>query len=708
MFIAILTLLSALSISGVAIFYSVIGLATIFPGAFVPVVIMGSVLEVGKLITASWLYRNWKQTRFLLKLYLTTAVVVLSLITSMGIFGFLSKAHLEQNLQSENLTQRIEIVNNKIISQETYIKRQHAIINRSEIALTRGSDSNSQDIEIEKSGLADANDKLKTLLTVETNTIRDLNNRLSILDQDVKAYTDQGKGFFKGDNIKKGVELREQQKPERDKIKTEIIKAQDRIDDLKKEHATETAKIQERISILRQSTSSSKTEINTAIDTAEENIISSQNNIDDLIIQREPLESAMIKLEAEVGPIKYIAALVVDWGVTDDVDLNEAVRWVILIIICVFDPLAVALLLAANQSLMRRFPVEPLPPPPEIADFEKPDDEDFVLRWKDQMAKNAEKKRGTENIPHIDLKSQKKTKKKEIVADNEKTLSELLREGFDEEQREREKEEQEEEFEQRIKDEAAELERISKEAREEKDSFDEDEIKYDLEPTIIEKEVIKEVKVPVEVEKIVEKIVEVPVEVEKIVEKIVEVPVEVEKIVEKIVEVPVEVEKIVEKIVEVPVEQPERTRPDFTEVLEPEIAVQEMMTDPQSVIKDEIKIEKGGGIKRGNLGAVIIEKGRVVEQIAPKAPKDEENTAVEQTALPTMTPSELADDFDIPVSQQKFNKFKNRLATEEDYHQRVEKRISDLITKLEDNEIKLNELAEEDQKVIMDILNQDV
>ena len=119
MFIALLTLLSALSVSGVAIFYSVIGLATIFPGAFVPVIIMGSVLEVGKLVTASWLYRHWKQTRFILKTYLTVAVVVLSLITSMGIFGFLSKAHLEQNLQSQNLTQRIDIINNKIQSQET-------------------------------------------------------------------------------------------------------------------------------------------------------------------------------------------------------------------------------------------------------------------------------------------------------------------------------------------------------------------------------------------------------------------------------------------------------------------------------------------------------------------------------------------------------------------------------------------------------------
>ena len=153
MFIAILTLLSALSISGVAIFYSVIGLATIFPGAFWPVVIMGSVLEVGKLVTASWLYRNWRHTRFLLKSYLTIAVVVLSLITSMGIFGFLSKAHLEQNLAEDTVTQRIEIINGKIESQETYIKRQQLVIERAEKTLTRTNVSNTDAIELEKQSL---------------------------------------------------------------------------------------------------------------------------------------------------------------------------------------------------------------------------------------------------------------------------------------------------------------------------------------------------------------------------------------------------------------------------------------------------------------------------------------------------------------------------------------------------------------------------
>ena len=93
--INILALVSSIAIAGIAAWYSIIGLMAIFAASAVPIAIMGGVLEVGKLVTASWLYRNWRQTRFLLKTYLTIAVVVLSLITSMGIFGFLSKAHLE-------------------------------------------------------------------------------------------------------------------------------------------------------------------------------------------------------------------------------------------------------------------------------------------------------------------------------------------------------------------------------------------------------------------------------------------------------------------------------------------------------------------------------------------------------------------------------------------------------------------------------------
>ena len=655
MFIALLTLLSALSISSVAIFYSVIGLATIFPGQFWAVVIMGSVLEVGKLVTASWLYRNWKQTRFLLKTYLTTAVIVLSLITSMGIFGFLSKAHLEQNLKENTLTQRIEVINNKIESQTIYIKRQNAVIDRAEKTLKRTGTSNTDAIELEKQNLKDVQDKFKTLLVVETNTIKNLNDRLKILDKDVSDVLTSNKAWFNEE--KAAAELKASQKEERALINKEISEAQNRIAILKQDYANDTDAIQKRIDKLRTGGTTDKTDVEAQIKEAEANILNAQNNIDDLIIDREPLEGKMIKLEAEIGPVKYIAALVIDWGITNEVDTAEAVRWVILIIICVFDPLAVLLLVAANQSLIRRFPVEPLPPPPEIADLEKPDDEDITLKWNDMMSKSRTKAtdrlkdwqekldafnkkvpkpdtkhveiiREDDTIPHIDLKGQKKTKKKEIVADNEPSLSNLPEDGFNE-----------------------------------------DEVAYDLEPKVIEKEVIKEVEVPVE--KIVEKIVEVPVEVEKIVEKRVEVP----------------VEKIVEKIVEVPVEQPERTRPDFTEVVEPEQAVQDMMKDPKKAVEDNLRIESNTA-KRGALGQIVVndKNKKVVDKINAKTPKDDYVQNEEQT------------------NKTIWNKIKSKLTTtEEEYRVRVEKRIEDLMTQLDDGKITLEDLTPEDRQVIINI-----
>ena len=692
MFIALLTLLSALSVSGVAIFYSVIGLATIFPGAFVPVIIMGSVLEVGKLVTASWLYRHWHQTRFLLKTYLTVSVVVLSLITSMGIFGFLSKAHLEQNLQSQNLTQRIEIINNKIKSQETYINRQTLIIERAEKSLSVTVTTNDDAIQIEKESLKSVEDKFKTLLTVETNTIENLSSRLKILDKDVSDVLTSNKSFFNEE--KAAATLKESQKEERALINKEINEAQGRIAILKEDYTVDTTVIQKRIDKLREGDVDDKSEVHARIEIAEKNILDAQNNIDDLIVDREPLESDMIELEAEVGPIKYIAALVVDWGVTTDVDLNEAVRWVILIIICVFDPLAVALLIAANQSLMRRFPVEPPPPPQEIVDLEKPEPyeppvetkpgavsivvkeqtEKIQSDWNSKLQafnkkvpKPDEKpvefiQEEHETIPHVDLKSKKKTEDEEIIAYKEKEAKE---------------------------------EEIDRKIRAEEDGFDEDQVKYDLE-TPTKAEQLEEFKKREEEERQA-----------------------LEDYAQKAREE--DEPTISEKIEEVM--ETERTRPDFTEVLEPEIAVKEMMTEPTKVIKDEVKIQEGQGWrKRGALGTVVVDKGKVIQHNKPVTPKEpnyiqneeqnkdtiwkkvKENTAVEQTALPTMTDDEISDKFDIPLSQQKFNKFKNRLATDEDYHQRIEARINDLINKLENKEIVLADLTKEDRKVIMDIM----
>jgi hypothetical protein len=474
MFIAILTLLSALSISGVAIFYSVIGLATIFPGAFVPVVIMGGVLEVGKLITASWLYRNWKFTPFMLKTYLTTAVIILSLITSMGIFGFLSKAHLEQNLASDTLIQRIQILEDKIESEKMSIERQTLVINRAEKAINRDTGTASGDIEVQQSIIADANEKLKTLLAVETNTIRDLNDRLNTtvkdlndrlktLDKNVSDVLTSNKSFFNEE--KAAAELKASQKDEREQIANKIAEAQQtiaikiaeaekRIAELKADHKAEIAKAQEIIANMRSGSQDNKGQLTKEIETAEKKIFDSQGKIDLFIVEKQPLEKEMMTLEAEIGPVKYIAALAVDWGITDNVETSKAVRWVILLLIVVFDPLAVLLLIAANQSLMRRFPPE-APKPQEIVDLEKPDEEDVTLKWNEMIGKANEAARmekateqlrewkdkleafnskvekpedkpveiiqedDPDNIPHIELNGQKKTEDEEIGVDKE-------------------------------------------------------------------------------------------------------------------------------------------------------------------------------------------------------------------------------------------------------------------------------------------------
>ena len=298
---------NALSISGVAIFYSVIGLATIFPGAFWPVVIMGSVLEVGKLITASWVYRNWKFTPWLLKSYLVIAVIILSFITSMGIFGFLSKAHLEQNLAEDTVTQRIEIINSKIQQEEIYIDRQKNVIERAEKDLNRTSSSNTEALNIETQSLKDAEERFQTLLAVETNTIKELNARMSQLDKDVSDVLTANKQFFNEERA--AAELKASQKDERASIEDKIAQAQVRIDSLKQDYIKDTAVIQNRIDNLRMGGVEDKSGVTAQITVAEDNIFAAQNRIDGYIVEREPLQAKILKLEAEVGPIKYLSLI---------------------------------------------------------------------------------------------------------------------------------------------------------------------------------------------------------------------------------------------------------------------------------------------------------------------------------------------------------------------------------------------------------------
>ena len=681
MFIAILTLLSALSISGVAIFYSVIGLATIFPGAFWPVVIMGSVLEIGKLVTASWLYRNWRYTRWLLKTYLTIAVIVLICITSMGIFGFLSKAHLEQNLAEDTVTQRIEIINNKILSEETYIERQKDTIVRLESTLDRTTTSNTGALDIEIQSLKDAEDKFKTLLAVETNTVKDLNDqlkttlkdlndRLRTLDKDVSDVLTSNKSFFNEE--KAAADLKASQKEEREQIANKIAEAektiaikiaeaQERIQILKDDYAKDTEKLQARIDSLRKNNVADNSGVNADIEKAEQNIIDAQNRIDGYIVEREPLQSSMLKLEAEVGPVKYIAALAVDFGITDNVDTSEAVRWVILIIICVFDPLAVLLLIAANQSFIRRFPPEP-PKPQEVIDLEKPDEEDVTLKWNDAMNKKDAAERmeqATEQlkewkekleafnnkvekpetkpieiiqedndvIPHIDLKGQKKTEDKEKVTYN-------MKDGFDPDEvmfdlqtePEVDKEKQLEAFKKREEEEKKALERIAEEARKE-------------EVTATVEEALKMSEA---------------------------------------------------ESVETPIQE-ERIKPDLTEVIEPEVKIES---------KDIVKNAKPRimrTLKKEDLPPKPIlsnwQRAELLDNFHKEHGNFEDVSEYVQNAEQS--------------GQTNWKKIKTKTTTEEDYHSRMEKRIEEIMEQLDAGEKTLEDLTPEDKQVIIEIRNQD-
>lgn len=244
-FIAYLALVSGLSISSMAIYYSVLGLTAIFSAAIVPIMIMGITLEIGKLASTLWLKQNWKIAPFGIRVYLGIAIVVLMIITSIGIFGFLSKAHSDQSLVSGEVLSKIAIYDEKIA--------------------------------VEKS-------------TIETDR-KALKQLDEAVDQTMSRSTDE-----KGSD--KAIYLRRSQQKERARILGEITQSQ------------------KQISLLNE--------------------------------ERAPIAAEVRKVEADVGPIKYIAAFV--YGNTDQSILERAVTWIIIILITVFDPLAVILLLASQYS----------------------------------------------------------------------------------------------------------------------------------------------------------------------------------------------------------------------------------------------------------------------------------------------------------------------------------------------------------------------
>jgi len=493
----------ALCISAVAIYYSVAGLVAIFAAAAIPIIIMGGTLEVGKLVTAVWLHKYWRRATWWLRYYLALAVVVLMFITSMGIFGFLSKAHIEQTSASIESVEQVERIN-------TELARQQAIIDRAEIKIdeaenstgNRNDDINAQ-IEKEQKRIDNAYERIKPAIEEQQKIIADA--RLSDADR-TKPYEDQltkiteelvrlensakeyettiagldvdtsaidpiqaqiatikntiakvegqiasgereqikqaqltigsnadgqaGPNTRRSANTWIGLqkerisELQEQISQLRIEAKTTVDDERNRlsaivndirnvqIPTLKDREVQMLAKIDEvratespivttardEIARIRASADeqvkASQTliqqlrekisvdggeDIDAIIDAQTARIADANKLIDELTEEKYAIEAEYRKLEAEVGPIKYIAEFIYEEADRDI--LEQAVRWVIITIIFVFDPLAVLLLIASQYTFewrrkdgeLLRPIVEPTPTVYESDDGKKDD-----------------------------------------------------------------------------------------------------------------------------------------------------------------------------------------------------------------------------------------------------------------------------------------------------------------------------------------------
>jgi hypothetical protein len=285
MWFGILTLATALIISVSAAYYSILGLTAIFAAAFWPIVILGSSLEVGKIVSTLWLHKYWARAEIQYKIYLSTAVAILMVLTSMGVFGFLSKAHSDQDLVSGDVVAKISIYDEKI--------RQA----RDNVDMAR-----------------------KSLAQMD-----------AAVDQTLgRSSTEQG--------ADKAAQLRRSQANERNRLLKEIDTEQKKIQALNEERA--------------------------------------------------PIAAEVRKVEAEVGPIKYIAALI--YGDNPEANvLEKSVRWVIILIVVVFDPLALTLLLAATKSIEWERGINIVTPVARRPEEPKDEEDPELNKWFDDLKEKA-------------------------------------------------------------------------------------------------------------------------------------------------------------------------------------------------------------------------------------------------------------------------------------------------------------------------------
>jgi len=473
MFLGILTLITALAISAVAIYYSVAGLMTIFAAAAIPIMIMGGALEIGKLVTAVWLHKYWKQATWWLKTYLTTAVVILMFITSMGIFGFLSKAHIEQTASANEGVAQLERIEDEINRNEQIIARAETKIEELETSGTGATNQLQTQIDREQERIAGAYDRIQPAIQEQNQIIAGVTalfqTELDRIDEELARL----QGFIDNDEIERAqamvgtavdgdygpntarafTEFQDAKRAERSEWLQRIqdaaqsptvIAAREEITRLRAGAEEQIAESNALINNLRdQLKSGDGNDLQAMLDEQNQRVRTASSEVDALFEQKFQLEAEYRKLEAEVGPVKYIAEFV--YGETADNNLlEEAVRWVIIVIIVVFDPLAVLLLIASQYTFeFRRKQLE--------------DDRGERLRLEREEYERARAQRivdnpgyNTEGKEHVTTEEESTT---DLAGQSDNSRTDDLGEGTDHSQRMGiQQEEDNEEFEEQVDD----------------------------------------------------------------------------------------------------------------------------------------------------------------------------------------------------------------------------------------------------------------
>lgn len=359
-------LLVALAISAVAGYYSIVGLATIFAAAAIPVIIMGTTLEVAKLVTASWLYTNWKIIPFLLKTYFTFAVILLMFITSMGIFGFLSKAHIEQTGESAQYSARLEQIPSELSRIDNTISRAEESIQKLVNKESSAFNTIQEQIDQEQANIDAVYKRIEPDVARLQNIIDEsrskkdkLNSQLVLIEtyiannqiEELQALVGvEPDGDF-GPNTQTAVQgFKIKVEKELESINPVITETEQKIIDLRKTLDPLVQESNDIIKKLREKLNLEETvDVTPQVNALEDQINSLELEKDKLLEEKFAMEDSIRKLEVEVGPLKYIAEFI--YGTADTDIIEKSVRWVILIIIFVFDPLAVLLVIAANMTI---------------------------------------------------------------------------------------------------------------------------------------------------------------------------------------------------------------------------------------------------------------------------------------------------------------------------------------------------------------------